>query len=108
MGWLYYTHPERLATRLTPDANQLSQWPALLMSAFGGFALGYVIRMGPWRRSPGFQDLLATVSLLAMLGLVVETIWIIFVNPSLENRRDPFIFEAILTAIVSFYYGARS
>jgi hypothetical protein len=108
MGWLYYAHPDRLFTRLTPVEAQLSQWPALLMAAFGGFAFGYVVRKGPWRQSPGFQDLLATVSMLAMLGLVIETIWIVFVNPSLENRRDPFIFEAILTAIVSFYFGARS
>jgi hypothetical protein len=108
MVWLYYSHPDRLFSRLTPDPAQVSQWPALVLSAFGGFAFGYVLRKGPWRRSPGFQDLLATVSLLAMLGLVVETIWIIFVNPSLENRKDPFILETILTAIVSFYYGARS
>jgi hypothetical protein len=108
IGWLYYAHPNRLVDRLTPDAKQLGEWPSLLMSGFGGFAFGYVIRKGPWRRSPGFQDLLATISLLAMLGLVAETILVVFVNPSLEKRLDPLLFETILTAIVAFYFGARS
>jgi hypothetical protein len=108
LGWLYYAHPDRLATRLTPDANQLVRWPGLLISAFGGFAVGYVIRKGPWRHSVGFQDILATLSLLAMLGLVGETVLVVFINPALENRLDLSTWEAILTAVVAFYYGARS
>ncbi|HEY1380423.1 MAG TPA: hypothetical protein VGF55_26715 [Gemmataceae bacterium] len=108
LGWLYYAHPDRLATRLTPDANQLVRWPGLLMSAFGGFAIGYVIRKGPWRDAPAFQDILATLSLLAMLGLIAETILIVFINPAIENRMDLTTWEAILTAVVAFYFGARS
>jgi hypothetical protein len=108
LGWLYYAHADRLATRLTPDQNQLAQWPTLLISAFGGFGFGYVVRKGPWRKSPGFQDILATISLLAMLGLVGETIFIIFINPTIEKRLDPSAWEAILTAVVAFYFGARS
>jgi hypothetical protein len=108
LGWLYYYHPDRLTTRLTPDANYLGHWPELLLSAFGGFAFGYVVRKGPWRKSPGFQDILATVSLLAMLGLVGETIWIVFISPTLETKKDVYTWEAVLTAVVAFYYGARS
>jgi hypothetical protein len=108
LGWLYHTHPDQLINRLTPDPKQLGYWPALLMSAFGGFALGYVIGKGPWRKSPGFQDLLASISLLAMFGLVAETILVVFINPSVVNRIDPLMFEAVLTAVVSFYFGARS
>jgi hypothetical protein len=108
LGWLYYAHPDRLTTRLTPDANELNYWPELLLAAFGGFAFGYVVRKGPWRNMPGFQDILATVSLLAMLGLVGETIWIVFISPSLENKVNPHTWEAILSAVVAFYFGARS
>ena len=86
----------------------LVHWPALLISAFGGFAVGYVVRMGPWRGRPGFQDILASLSLLAMLGLVAETILIVFINPTIENRLDLSTWEAILTAVVAFYFGARS
>jgi hypothetical protein len=108
IGWLYYLHPERLTSRLTPDANHLDQWPALLVSAFGGFAVGYVVRKGPWRHSAGFQDLLATVSLLAMLGLVAETILIVFIKSTTVQHMDLSTWEAILTAVVAFYFGARS
>jgi hypothetical protein len=108
IGWLYYYHYDRLETRLTPDKNHLDQWPMLLISAFGGFALGYVVRKGPWRKSPGFQDILASISLLAMLGLVAETILIVFVNPSLETQLHLATWEAGLSAVIAFYFGARS
>jgi hypothetical protein len=107
-GWLYYAHHDRLIDRLTPDPAKLSFWPILLMWTLGGFGFGYVVRKGPWRRSPGFQDILATVSLLAMLGLVGEMILIVFVKPSMDRQLDPSMWEAVLSAIVAFYYGARS
>jgi hypothetical protein len=106
--WLYQYHPDRLTKRLTPDANQLAQWHVLLISAFGGFSIGYVARKGPWHRSPGFQDILASISLLAMFGLVAETILIVFVNPSLEKQLHLATWETILTAVIAFYFGARS
>jgi hypothetical protein len=108
LGWIYYAHPERLPSRLTPDPDQLKQWPTLLTATVAGFALGYLVRLGPWRTTAAFQDLLAWVSLLAMLGLVFETVWVIFINPSLFERQDLATWEAILTAVVSFYFGARS
>jgi hypothetical protein len=108
IGWLYYAHPERLTNRLTPDPNHLTQWPALLVSAFGGFAVGYVVRKGPWRQSAGFQDILATVSLLAMLGLVAETVLVVFIKSTTVQHMDLSTWEAILTAVVAFYFGARS
>jgi hypothetical protein len=108
LGWLYYSHPERLMNRLTPDPNLVGHWPALLLATFGGYALGYLVRKGPWRKSAGFQDILAWVSLLAMLGLVVETILIVFVKPTVATPINPSTWETILSAIVAFYFGARS
>jgi hypothetical protein len=108
IGWLYYTNPERLTNRLTPDPKHLEQWPVLLISAFGGFTVGCVVRKGPWRQSAGFQDILATVSLLAMLGLVIETILVVFIKSTTVQTMDLSTWEAILTAVVAFYFGARS
>jgi hypothetical protein len=108
LGWLYYSKPDQFASRLTPDPKDLAQWPMLMLASFGAFALGYVIRLGPWRDSAGFQDALATLSLVAMLGLVAETIIVVFINPNVLERLDLKVWEAILTAAVAFYFGARS
>jgi hypothetical protein len=107
-AWLYVKYPDRLTQMLKPTEKQLDQWPTLLLTTFGGYSIGYVIGRGPWRRMAAFQDLLAWVSLLAMIGLVIETIWVVFINPSLKQDIDLRIWEAILTAAVSFYFGARS
>jgi hypothetical protein len=72
------------------------------------FTLGYIVRLGPWRSSPGFQDALAALSLVAMLGLVAETVIVVFINPNLLHGLDLRVWEAILTGAVAFYFGARS
>ena len=107
-GWMYYKDPTRIHEIVTPKPDQLLQWPQLLMTTVGGFGLGFLAGRGPWRRRNSFQDLLAWVSLMAMLGLVVETVWIVFINPSLVEGMTLHTWEAALTAIVSFYFGARS
>ena len=107
-AWMYYKDPTRIRDIVTPKAEQLQQWPQLLMVTVGGYAVGYLVGRGPWRRRNSFQDLLAWVSLMAMIGLVVETVWIVFINPSLVEGMTLHTWEAALTAIVSFYFGARS
>lgn len=108
LGWLYYSKPDQFASRLTPDQNRLAEWPMLVLASIGAFTLGYIIRLGPWKNTPGFQDALATLSLVAMLGLVAETIIVVFINPNVLERLDLKVWEAILTAAVAFYFGARS
>lgn len=108
LGWIYYAHPDRFPSRLTPHPDQLKQWPHLLLTTVIGFSLGYVIRLGPWRKTAAFQDVLATLSLLCMLGLAAETVFVVFINPSLFENIDLAMWEAILTAIIAFYFGARS
>ncbi len=107
-GWLYYVHRDRLPEIVTPKPEQLQQWPTLLLTTVGAYTIGYLIGRGPWRRSPAFQDLLAWVSLLAMIGLAVETIWLVFINPTLPEGIHLHTWEAVLTAVVAFYFGARS
>lgn len=108
LGWIYYAHPERLTTRLTPELEQVKQWPYLLMATAGGFSLGYVFGRGPWRETAAWQDLVAWVSLLAMLGLAVDTIIVVFINPSMLDGIDTRKLEIALTGVVAFYFGARS
>lgn len=108
VSWIYYRDPTQLREIVTPKPEQLEQWPLLLATTAGGYVLGYLIGRGPWRQKNSFQDLLAWVSLLAMLGLVVETVWVLFIGPSLTDPIPLHNWEAVLTAIVSFYFGARS
>jgi hypothetical protein len=108
VGWRWYSDFDGLRDQLTPPATQLPQWPELLLALAGGYGLGWVSRLGPWRRSPAFQDVQAWVSLLAMLGLGAEVLVHLFINPTLGQALVRPLWEAILTAIVAFYFGVRS
>ena len=108
VGWLYYSKPDQFVERLTPDSHRLSEWPMLVLASIGAFTLGYLVRLGPWRSTPGFQDSLASLSLVAMLGLVAETVIVVFINPNVLTGLDLKVWEGILTAAVAFYFGARS
>ena len=108
LGWLYWAKEDQLIERLTPDKNHLSDWPMLMLASVGAFTFGHIVRLGPWRRTAGFQDMLATLSLVAMLGLAAETVIVVFINPNVLERLDLRVWETILTAAVAFYFGARS
>jgi hypothetical protein len=107
VGWLYHSSPELLSQRLTPDKDQLSQWPSLLLSLTGGFFLGWVAQLGSWRNTPWFQDIQAWVSLLSMLGLTADAI-LRLIYSSMGDIPNLPTWECTLTAIVSFYFGVRS
>jgi hypothetical protein len=109
-GLHYYLHGDLPLNKLVPQPDQLSQWPKLLIAFAVGMGSGYLIGRGPWRKSAAFQDVQAWISLLAMLGLTAEIIIILFINPTLKQdlRIDLSTWEAILTGIVSWYFGARS
>lgn len=106
----FYLYRELPLSRLVPEPDQLSQWPSLTVALLGGLSLGWLVGQGPWRRWAVFQDFQAWVSLLAMLGLFVEVIVILFINPNLERNPplDLRTFEAVLTGIIAWYFGSRA
>lgn len=107
VAWRFRVDPELLAGRLTPPPEQLAQWPRLLLALGGGFVGGWIFRLGPWRRAYWYQDILAWISLVAMLLLGVVIILEAFANPNLpEPHRLP-LMEACLVAVVAFYFGVR-
>jgi hypothetical protein len=121
-GWLLYSEPDQvwgsvddfarhfqaMGKRMTPQPNQLEQWPYLFSALAGGYALGWLFRLGPWNRAYWFQDIQAWISLLAMLGLGAEILIRLFINPTLELPLNLPVWESILVAIISFYFGVRS
>jgi len=106
--WKAVTDPDVLLQRLTPKPGQLGEWPALLAALGGGFVAGRVLRLGPWRNTPMFQDLLAWVALLCMIGLAVETLGLLFIHPQLPDGLNLRTLELCLTSAVALYFGARS
>ena len=106
-GYLYYTQPKFEY----PSSSAL----ILLLVLISGFFLGHVLT-GTVRLMSGgvlpfwFQDVQAWAALLAILCMGVLLIILIFINPSLSLGQEinPPVLEAILAALVGFYFGARS
>jgi hypothetical protein len=87
----------------------------LLLVLVSGFFLGHLLTGIVRAFSRGllpfwFQDVQAWAALLAILCMGVILIIQIFINPSvpLEQQLDLPVVEAILAALVGFYFGARS
>lgn len=113
LAYRYHTDDHdlsRVAARLTPTQEQLAQWPYLLASVALGYTVGWTISrlLGRWRQSPVYQDVQATVSIIAMIGLSGLAVVHVFINSSLTVPLNPLVFECILTGIVAWYFGARS
>jgi hypothetical protein len=109
-GYYVYRYNQSPLPRLVPKPEQLGQWPGLLIALAAGLGGGWLVGRGPWRKSMMFQDFQAWLSLLAMMGLVIETIFVLLINPNLrqEHKVDLTLWECILTGVISWYFGARS
>jgi hypothetical protein len=87
----------------------------LLLVLVSGFFLGHILTAAVRLMSGGvlpywFQDIEAWVALLAILLMGVLLIILMFINPSLSLGQEiPLpVLEAVLAALVGFYFGARS
>jgi hypothetical protein len=109
-GVYYYVHQSLPLTKLVPQIDNPNQWINLLIAMAAGLLSGWLIGHGPWRYSAVFMDIQAWVSLIAMLGLVAEMVFLLFINPGLsdEMKVNLSMMECVLTGIVSWYFGARS
>jgi hypothetical protein len=109
-GLHYYLHQSLPLAKLVPQVDNPTQWTNLLIAMAAGLLSGRLIGHGPWRNSAAFMDIQAWVSLIAMLGLAAEIIFLLFINPGLsdEMKVNLSLMECILTGIVSWYFGARS
>jgi hypothetical protein len=104
-------HPERLAARMTPAAEDIGQWPVLLGCLAGGFGVALFIRFVLGRRSPIFMTVRAWIGVIAMLLLLFETIFQFVILPSLSDKPTQAamqVWEGILIAAVAAYFGSRA
>ena len=110
IGYVAWAHPDRLNVRLTPDKEEITQWPIQLATLAGGFGVGLFMRFVLGRNSPPFQTGRAWVSVIAMLLLIAETVIQFLVLPN-SAPRDPNslkVWEGIVTATVAAYFGMRA
>ena len=99
------------AARLTPNPNDVAQWPVLLGCLAGGFGVALFLRFVIGRRSELFMTLRAWVGVIAMLLLLVETILQFVIVPELTEKPSQEVlkvWEGGLIAIVAGYFGSRA
>lgn len=117
LGYVYYEHlsDPAILDRLTPDASDVINQKFLPVVLVGAFMMGIIVAKvahavlaGPRGLPAWFQDVLAWVSLLAILGLGFEVIMQLVINQALPDNLNLPHWQAILTGIIAFYFGARS
>jgi hypothetical protein len=115
LGWRYYVHRDwNDLLKLKDPLIEQAYLPLILVGAFfiGVFVARVVTPLisGPDGPSPWFQDIQAWVALLAAIGLGVEFLIHLVINPSLDEAQRVELpgMQIILASIISFYYGARS
>jgi hypothetical protein len=116
-AWRYYEDQsfDKLFDLKQPELGNVPYLPFLIVGTFLlGILLGHLVRrmqrgsnVGPY----WFQDILAWLALLAVIGLVIEVLILVVINPGLPQdkqiRNLPGL-EVPLSAIISFYFGLRS
>jgi hypothetical protein len=108
VGWLIYQDPQQVMKRMRPLESELDLWAQLFACATGGFFFGWLLARGPWRSAPAFQDLLAWIALIALLLMMAEALWKGFIDPQGVKVPNRELWESILLAVVSIYFGTRS
>lgn len=112
MAWGFYHNP-RFFDRLKP--LQITDQPYLPLVLLAAFFLGIIVARvadrllaGPEGLPAWFQDILAWVSLIALLSLAAEFIVRLVINPTLAHPLDLPHWEGYLAAVVGFYFGLKS
>lgn len=110
LGYQYFTNHDELIMRLTPNPTDVREVPVLMFAIMIGFLIGHILRIGPWSNWPVYQNFLAWASLIALLLLLADLVLEFVIKPSVQGEFafDTFPFEAVLSGVIAFYFGARS
>lgn len=111
IGYKIYTNPEALQRMFEVSLEGLKEQPYLPLVILSAFFVGVVLRMIVGRDHPPqwLQDFEAWLSIIALVGLGIETVIRLVVAASLEVPLLPLpTWEAILGGIIAFYFGERS
>jgi len=111
VGYTLYSDSHRLSTRLTPNPEDIRQWPVLLATLSGGFAVGLLLRKILGRDTDMFQTIRAWAGVIGILLLIAETVFQFVIRPSLTgplSMEAMKIWEGILVSFVAAYFGTRA
>ena len=108
VAWHVWKH-QAFPTIYLEDPLEQPYLPLWILGGFfAGMLLNKVVSIVLGQPS-WYQDILAWVSLLALLGLVLEVVILVIINPSQgENAIHLPKWQTFLAAIISLYFGARS
>jgi hypothetical protein len=108
--WEYVNDSDTLLNQLKASVEGLQRQPYLPLVLLGGFFIGVVVRalVGRHTQAYWWQDTEAWFALIATLGLCIEVIIRLVINPSLQSPLELPNWEGLLAGIVAFYFGARS
>lgn len=111
IAFVAINYPGRLQERLTPSEKELPSWLLLVSTMAVGFAAGLFARFVLGRDSNLYMTIRGWLGTMAMLLLVAETVFQFVIRPAMGNppSADALkIWEAIIIAFVSAYFGTRS
>lgn len=108
VGYQLYIDAPGLMERFRPDDQDFKRWPYLYATLLLGFFAGWSISRFSWKNWPAYQDFQAWVAILALLSMLAECLYRVFVNPKAHIIDDRVIWECILVGVYAFYYGNRS
>jgi hypothetical protein len=111
----YFTEPLLKDREVREAPERLTEAMLILpLVILGAFLLGVFINViskkllaGPEGLPPWYQDIQASLSVLAVLGLGAQVILELVVFPSMESPPTLPQLQLILSAAVAFYFGAR-
>jgi hypothetical protein len=110
IGWKWINHPDTLEQQLRASVTGITDQPFLPLVLLAGFLLGVVVRTLVGRQNPPYwwQDIEAWFALIGTLGLAIEVLIRLVINPSLTHPLNLPDWEGFLAGVVAFYFGARS
>lgn len=116
MGYAIFRDPEGFWKRPLLDPEDRAATMLLPTVIIGAYLVGVIVAgfahkllNGPLGMPAWYQDVLAWVSLLAVLGLGIEVILQLIVFPSMpEPRPQVPQMQLLLSGIVALYFGARA
>jgi hypothetical protein len=111
VAWRMSQDPDGLVVQMTESLKALELQPYLPIVILGAFLVGVVLRGIVGRDNPPqwLQDFEAWLSLLAIVGLGIETVIRLIVAASMQiPLLELPTWEAILGGVIAFYFGERS